>query len=82
MAATNTQIVAQCGVPTIWRGHDLPRPVALNFACRIAGRTRHRIAFVSDVFVAQSNRSGCGMNDAISCRLVAVQNQISFHSVP
>lgn len=68
-------------MPSVRGGHDLTRPVALDFPRRIASRTRDFVTFVRNVLIAQLDRSRRRLNYAVSCRLVAVQNQKSFHGV-
>ena len=69
-------------MPSIRCGHYLAAAIALDFACRVAGWAGHTIAFVCDILTAQLNRGRRSLDCAISCRLVAVQDQISFHSLP
>jgi hypothetical protein len=62
-------------------GHHLAGAVALDFACRVARWARYAIALMCDILPAQLNRGRRSLDRAVSCRLVAVQNQISFHAM-
>jgi len=55
MAPAHTQIVTWCGMPSVRRGHDPNRSVALDFPRYIARLARDRIALVGDIFIAQLN---------------------------
>lgn len=66
-------------MPSVWRGHNLTRPVALDLSRCIASGARDRIPFMSDILIAQLNGGWHGLSDAVSSRFVAVQNQISFY---
>jgi len=61
-------------MPAVGRGHDLARSIALDFPGCIAGWARDRIAFVSDIFIAQLNGGWHGLNYTVRCRFVAGQN--------
>jgi len=81
MATADTQIIAEGSMSSIWCGHHLTWSDTLDFPCRIAGRTRHVIALVCNVLPVQLNRRRRSMHCSVRCRLVTVQNQISFHDV-
>jgi hypothetical protein len=67
-------------MPSVRCSHHLAGAVAFNLARRIAGRARYIVAFVCNILPAQFNRGWRSLNRAVSCRLVAIQDQISFHN--
>jgi hypothetical protein len=79
MAPADTQIVAEGGMSSIRCGHHPAEPVALDFACRVAGWAGNTIAFVCDILPVKLNRGRRGMHCRVRCRLVAIQYEIAFH---
>jgi hypothetical protein len=61
-------------------GHYLAGAIAFDFPRCIAGWAGNAITFVCDILPVQLNRGCRSLDDAVSCRLVTVQDQISFHS--
>ena len=61
--------------------HHLAEVVALDFACRVAGWAGHAIALMCNTPSPQLNRGRRSVDRAVSCRLIAIQDQISLHSL-
>jgi hypothetical protein len=81
MTTADTQIIAEGGMSSIRCVHPLARPITLDFARRVTGRAEHAIAFVCDILAVQFNRGCRSLDGPISCRPVAIQDQISLHSL-
>jgi hypothetical protein len=74
IALADAKIVAQGGVPAIGRGHHLTWTIAFDFACRVACRTLHVIAFVSDIMAFEPDGRWRGDYSSIRGGLVAVKD--------
>ena len=72
MATADTQIFTEGSMSSIRCGHHLARSIALDSPRRVAGRTRHAVAFMCNVLSVQLNRGRGGLHGSVSSRLVAV----------
>ena len=62
-------------------GHYLAGAIAFDFPRCIAGWAGNAITFVCDILPVQLNRGCRSVDCPISCRPVAIQDQISLHSL-
>jgi hypothetical protein len=71
-ATADTQIFTEGSMSSIRCGHHLALSIALDSPRRVAGRTRHAVAFMCNVLSVQLNRGRGGLHGSVSSRLVAV----------
>jgi hypothetical protein len=79
IALTDAKVIVQGRGTSIRSRHRQMGTVAFDLARRIAGRARHIIAFVRDMFVTEFDGRGLRVDGSGCRRAVAVQYQISLH---